>query len=90
MDCLNWGLRTRAIMHEQTAGGNAKDVFALDLEVVDTFFATELLDRLDPNIAIKISKRFPNAKFSGSHKVQAVGRIDRVIRGHPQGLYKPR
>ena len=58
----------------------------LELEVVDTFFATELLDRLDPNVAIEITKRFLNAKFSGRHKVQAVGRIDRVIRSHPQGL----
>ena len=33
-------------MHEQTAGGNAKDVFAVDLKVVDTLLATELLDRL--------------------------------------------
>ena len=33
----------------------------LELEVVDTFFATELLDRLDPNVAIEITKRFPNA-----------------------------
>ena len=58
----------------------------LELEVVDTFFATELLDRLDPNVAIEITKRFLNAKFSGWHKVQAVGRIDRMIRSHPQGL----
>ena len=77
-------------MHEQTAGGNAKDVFAVDLKVVDPFFATKLLDRLDPNEAIEITKRVPNTKFSGWHKVRAVGRIDRVIRGHPQGLCKPR
>jgi hypothetical protein len=48
-------------MHKQTAGGNAKDVFAVDLEVIDTFFAAKLLDRLDPNIAIEIPKRLPNA-----------------------------
>jgi hypothetical protein len=48
-------------MDQQTAGGNAKDVFAVDLEVVDPFFATKLLDRLDPNVAIEITKRFPNA-----------------------------
>jgi hypothetical protein len=48
-------------MHKQTAGGNTKDVFAVDLKVVDTFFATELLDRLDPNVAIEITKRLPNA-----------------------------
>jgi hypothetical protein len=77
-------------MHEQTARGNAKDVFAVDLKVVDTFFATELLDRLDPNIAFEITKRFPNTKLSGWHKVQAVGRVDRVIRGHPQRLCKSR
>ncbi len=76
-------------MHEQTAGGNAKDVFAVDLKVVDTLLGSGLLDRLDPNVAIEIPKRFPNAKFSGWHKVQAVGRIDRVIRSHPQGLCKP-
>jgi hypothetical protein len=73
-------------MHQHTAGGNAKDVFAVDLKVVDTFFATKLLDRLDPNVAIEIPKRFPNAKLSGWHKVQAVGRIDRVIRSHPYTL----
>jgi hypothetical protein len=48
-------------MHKQTAGGNSKDVFAVDLKVVDPFFATELLDRLDPNVAIEIPKRLPNA-----------------------------
>jgi hypothetical protein len=48
-------------MHEHTAGGNKKDVFAVDLEVIDTFFAAKLLDRLDPNVAIEISKRLPNA-----------------------------
>jgi hypothetical protein len=48
-------------MHKQTAGGNAKDVFDVDLKVVDPFLATELLDRLDPNVAIEIPKRFPNA-----------------------------
>jgi hypothetical protein len=48
-------------MHKQTAGGNTKDVFAVALKVVDTFFATELLDRLDPNVAIEITKRLPNA-----------------------------
>jgi hypothetical protein len=48
-------------MHEHTAGGNAKDVFAVDLKVVDTFFAAKLLDRLDPNVAIEITKRLPNA-----------------------------
>ena len=48
-------------MHEQTAGGNAKDVFAVDLKVVDTLLGSELLDRLDPNVAIEITKRFPNA-----------------------------
>jgi hypothetical protein len=77
-------------MDQQTAGGNTKDVFAVDLKVVDPFFATELLDRLDPNVAIEISKRLPNTKLSGWHKVQAVGRVDRVIRGHPQGLCKSR
>jgi hypothetical protein len=77
-------------MHQHTARRNAKDVFAVDLKVVDTFFATELLDRLDPNVAIEITKRLPNAKLSGWHKVQAVGRVDRVIRGHPQGLCKSR
>jgi hypothetical protein len=77
-------------MHKHTAGGNTKDVFAVDLEVVDTLFAAKLLDRLDPNVAIEITKRFPNAKFSGWHKVQAVGRVDRVIRGNPQGLCKSR
>jgi len=77
-------------MHKHTAGGNTKDVFAVDLEVVDTFFGTKLLDRLDPNVAIEITKRLPNAKLSGRHKVQAVGRIDRVIRGHPQRLCKSR
>jgi hypothetical protein len=77
-------------MDQHTAGGNAKDVFAVDLKVVDPFFATELLDRLDPNVAIEITKRFPNAKLSGWHKIQAVGRVDRVIRGHPQGLCKSR
>jgi hypothetical protein len=76
-------------MHEQTAGGNAKDVFAVDLKVVDTLLGAELLDRLDPNVAIEITKRFPNTKLSGRHKVQPVGRIDRVIRRHPQGLCKP-
>jgi hypothetical protein len=77
-------------MHEHTARRNAKDVFAVDLKVVDPFFAAKLLDRLDPNVAVEITKRFPNAKFSGWHKVQAVGRIDRVIRSHPQGLCKSR
>jgi hypothetical protein len=48
-------------MDEHTAGGNMKDVFAVDLEVIDTFFAAKLLDRLDPNIAIEIPKRLPNA-----------------------------
>jgi hypothetical protein len=48
-------------MDQHTAGGNAKDVFAVDLEVVDPFFATKLLDRLDPNVAIEITKRLPNA-----------------------------
>jgi hypothetical protein len=48
-------------MDQHTAGGNAKDVFAVDLKVVDTFFATELLDRLDPNVAVEITKRLPNA-----------------------------
>jgi hypothetical protein len=48
-------------MHKHTAGGNAKDVFAVDLEVVDPYFATELLDRLDPNVAIEITKHLPNA-----------------------------
>jgi hypothetical protein len=49
-----WGLRPRAIMHQHTAGSNAKDVFAVDLKVVDTLFAAKLLDRLDPNVAIEI------------------------------------
>jgi hypothetical protein len=70
-------------MDQQTAGGNAKDVFAMDLKVVDTFLGAELLDRLDPNIAVDITKHLPNAKLSGWHKVRAVGRIDRVIRSHP-------
>jgi hypothetical protein len=48
-------------MDQQTAGGNAKDVFAMDLKVVDTLFGAELLDRLDPNVAIEITKRLPNA-----------------------------
>jgi hypothetical protein len=48
-------------MHKHTAGGNTKDVFAVDLKVVDTFLATELLDRLDPNVAIEIPERLPNA-----------------------------
>jgi hypothetical protein len=48
-------------MHEHTAGGNAKDVFAMDLKVVDTLFGAKLLDRLDPNVAIEITKRLPNA-----------------------------
>jgi hypothetical protein len=48
-------------MHEHTARGNTKDVFAVDLKVVGTFFATKLLDRLDPNVAIEITKRLPNA-----------------------------
>jgi hypothetical protein len=48
-------------MDQHTAGGNAKDVFAVDLEVVDPLFATELLNRLDPNVAIEITKRLPNA-----------------------------
>jgi hypothetical protein len=48
-------------MDQHTAGGNTKDMFAVDLEVIDTFFATELLDRLDPNVAIEITKRLPNA-----------------------------
>jgi hypothetical protein len=42
-------------MHEQTARRNAKDVFAVDLKVVDPFFAAELLDRLDPNEAFEIT-----------------------------------
>jgi hypothetical protein len=48
-------------MHEHTAGPNTKDMFAVDLEVIDTFFAAKLLDRLDPNVAIEITKRLPNA-----------------------------
>jgi hypothetical protein len=48
-------------MDQHTAGGNTKDVFAVDLKVVNPFFATELLDRLDPNVAIEIPKRLPNA-----------------------------
>jgi hypothetical protein len=48
-------------MHEHTAGGNAKDVFAMDLKVVDTLFGAKLLDRLDPNVAVEITKRLPNA-----------------------------
>jgi hypothetical protein len=48
-------------MDQQTAGGNTKDVFTVDLKVVDPFFATDLLDRLDPNVAIEITKRLPNA-----------------------------
>jgi hypothetical protein len=42
-------------MHQHTVGGNAKDVFAVDLKVVDPFLATKLLDRLDPNVAIEIT-----------------------------------
>ena len=48
-------------MHEHTSRRNTKDVFTVDLEVVDPFFATKLLDRLDPNVAIEIMKRLPNA-----------------------------
>jgi hypothetical protein len=48
-------------MDKHTAGGNTKDVFAMDLKVVDPLFATELLDRLDPNVAVEITKRLPNA-----------------------------
>jgi hypothetical protein len=48
-------------MDQHTAGGNAKDVFAMDLKVVDTLFAAKLLDRLDPNVAVEITKRLPNA-----------------------------
>jgi hypothetical protein len=48
-------------MDQNTARGNTKDVFAVDLEVVNPFFATELLDRLDPNVAIEITKHLPNA-----------------------------
>jgi hypothetical protein len=48
-------------MDQQTAGGNTKDVFTVNLKVVDTFFGTKLLDRLDPNVAIEITKRLPNA-----------------------------
>jgi hypothetical protein len=73
-------------MDQQTARRNAKDVFAVDLKVVDTLLGSGLLDRLDPNEAIEITKRFPNAKLSGWHKIQAVGRIDRVIRSHPYTL----
>jgi hypothetical protein len=47
-------------MDKHTAGGNAKDVFAMDLKVVDTLFGAKLLDRLDPNVAIEITKRLPN------------------------------
>jgi hypothetical protein len=77
-------------MHQQTARRNAKDVFAVDLKVVDTLLGADLLDRLDPNVAVEITKRLPNTKFSDWHKVQAVGRVDRVIRGHPQRLCKSR
>jgi hypothetical protein len=42
-------------MDQHTVGGNAKDVFAVDLKVVDTFFAAKLLDRLDPNVAFEIT-----------------------------------
>jgi hypothetical protein len=48
-------------MHKHTAGGNTKDVFAVDLEVVNPFFGAKLLDRLDPNVAVEITKRLPNA-----------------------------
>jgi hypothetical protein len=48
-------------MDQQTAGGNTKDVFAVDLKVVDTLFGAKLLDRLDPNVAVEITKRLPNA-----------------------------
>jgi hypothetical protein len=48
-------------MDQQTAGGNTKDVFTVDLKVVDTLLGAELLDRLDPNVAIEITKRLPNA-----------------------------
>jgi hypothetical protein len=51
-------------MHEHTAGGNAKDVFAVDLKVVDPFFATELLDRLDPNVAIEIPESLELPRIS--------------------------
>jgi hypothetical protein len=60
-DWLKWARHLRAIMDQHTVGGNAKDVFAVDLEVVDTFFAAKLLDRLDPNVAIEITKRLPTA-----------------------------
>jgi hypothetical protein len=33
-------------MHKHTARRNAKDVFAVDLKVVDTLLGAELLDRL--------------------------------------------
>jgi hypothetical protein len=33
-------------MDRHTARRNAKDVFAVDLKVVDTLFAAKLLDRL--------------------------------------------
>ena len=59
-----WGLRTRAIMHQQTARRNAKDVFTVDLKVVDPFFATKLLDRLDPNKAIEITESLELPRIS--------------------------
>ena len=51
-------------MHQHTAGGNAKDVFAVDLEVVDPFFATKLLDRLDPNDAVEITESLELPRMS--------------------------
>jgi hypothetical protein len=48
-------------MDQHTARGNTKDVFAVDLEVVNPFFGAKLLDRLDPNVAVEITKRLPNA-----------------------------
>ena len=51
-------------MHEHTAGGNAKDEFAVDLKVVDPFFGAELLDRLDPNDAIEITESLELPRIS--------------------------
>jgi hypothetical protein len=48
-------------MDQHTARRNTKDVFAVDLKVVDTLLGAELLDRLDPNVAVEIPKRLPNA-----------------------------
>jgi hypothetical protein len=55
-------------MDQHTARRNAKDLFAVGLKVVDTFFAAELLDRLDPNVAIEMPKtRGQSPSFLNRH-----------------------